>query len=137
MSRKIFVNLPVNDLDKSIAFFREIGFMVNPQFTDATAACLVISEEIYVMLLTHAKMKPFTPKPIADATKTTEVLVCLNCESRTEVDKTVNKALAAGGTQCSEPIDHGFMYSRDFQDPDGHIWGFLWMDPSVVQQQQQ
>jgi len=134
MSRKIFVNLPVKDLKRSMEFFGRLGFSFNPQFTDETAACMVVSEEIYAMLLTHAKFKEFTPHPIADATRSTEVLVCLTCESRGQVDGVVNKAVAAGGRTFKAPIDYGFMYGQSFQDLDGHIWEWIWMDPSAIKQ---
>jgi predicted lactoylglutathione lyase len=132
MSRKIFVNLPVKDLKRSMEFFGRLGFSFNPRFTDETAACMVVSEEIYAMLLTHAKFKEFTPHPISDAKKSTEVLVCLTCDSRGEVDEVVGKAVAAGGKTFKEPMDYGFMYGRSFQDPDGHIWEWIWMDPAAV-----
>jgi len=134
MSTKIFVNLPVKDLDKSIAFFTELGFTFNPQFTDKTATCMIVSDDIFVMLLTHEKFKTFTPKKICDATKSTEVLVCLSCESREKVDEMVRKAVAAGGTTYNKPQDHGFMYAHGFQDPDGHIWEVIYMEPSAVNQ---
>jgi len=133
MSQKIFVNLPVRDLNKSMAFFRALGYDFNAQFTDETAACMVINEHIYTMLLTHAKFQEFTPKPIGDAKQSTEVLVCLSCDSRQQVDDIMNKALAAGATTCKPPQDYGFMYGQSFQDLDGHIWEFMWMDPSFVQ----
>jgi uncharacterized protein len=132
MATKIFVNLPVKDLPKSMSFFKALGFSFNPQFTDDTAACMVISEGIYAMLLTHKKFAEFTNKEIADATKTTEVLTCLSRDSRAEVDTLVGAALAAGGTEPREPTDHGFMYGRSFEDPDGHIWEIVWMDPSAI-----
>lgn len=132
MSKKIFVNLPVADLPKSMAFFQALGYSFNPQFTDDTAACMVISEDIYAMLLTHAKFQGFTPKAIADATKTTEVLIALNFDSRAEVDAVVARAVAAGGSIYNEPQDHGFMYGHGFQDPDGHIWEVFWMDPAAA-----
>ena len=135
MISKIFVNLPVEDLQRSMAFFRKIGFDFNPQFTDETAACMVISEDIYAMLLTHAKFGEFTKKTIADARSTTEVLTALSCASRTEVDEIVDRALEAGGSAAREPKDHGFMYERAFEDPDGHIWEIFWMDPSAIQEQ--
>jgi predicted lactoylglutathione lyase len=122
MNRKIFVNLPVKDLNKSIEFFTKLGFTFNPQFTDETATCMIVSEDIYVMLLTEAKFKTFTPKEVCDATKSTEVLVCLSCESREEVGETVRKAVAAGGSTYNEPQDYGFMYAHGYQDLDGHIW---------------
>ena len=102
MATKIFVNLPVKDLKRSIAFFTKLGFKFNPQFTDETATCMIVSDDIFVMLLTEAKFKDFTPKPICDATKNTEVLVCLSCESRDAVDDLVRKAVAAGGTTYAE-----------------------------------
>jgi uncharacterized protein len=134
MPTKIFVNLPVHDLNKSIEFFTQLGFTFNPQFTDETATCMIVSEDIFVMLLTHAKFQTFTPKAICDATKSTEVLVCLSCESRAEVDAMVRKAVAAGGTTYNEPQDHGFMYGHGFQDVDGHIWELIFMEPSAINQ---
>src|SRR5688572_31955601 len=134
MSTKIFVNLPVKDLKRSMRFFEAIGFKNNPQFTDDTAACMVISDDIYLMILTEAKFKSFTPKKIADATTSTEVLTALSCESRAEVDDIVRKAVAAGGSTYAEPKDYGFMYQHGFQDPDGHIWEVFWMDPQAGQQ---
>jgi predicted lactoylglutathione lyase len=133
MSSKIFVNLPVKDLPNSMKFFEAVGFKNNPQFTDATAACMVLSEDIFVMLLTHEKFKQFTPKQIADATKSTEVLVALSCDCRQIVDETVAKALANGGSKYAEPKDMGFMYQSGFQDPDGHIFEIFWMDPAAIQ----
>ena len=133
MATKIFVNLPVKDLEKSTAFFKALGYSFNAQFTDATAACMVISEDIYAMLLTHAKFKAFTPNPISDATRATEVLLALSCDSRGQVDDLVRKAVAAGGKTYNEPQDHGFMYGHGYQDLDGHIWEVFWMNPSHVQ----
>lgn len=134
MSRKIFVNLPVKDLPKSMEFFKTLGFQFNMQFTDENAACLVISENIFSMLLTEKYFATFTPKAVADATKTSEVLLALDCESREQVDELIRKAVAAGGSTYSEPKDHGFMYQHGFQDLDGHIWEIFYMDPSFVQQ---
>ena len=128
MTTKIFVNLPVKDLDRSIEFFTELGFTFNPDFTDETATCMIVSEDIFVMLLTHGKFKTFTPKEICDATKSTEVLVCLSSESRETVDEMVRKAVASGGTTYNEPQDHGFMYAHGFQDLDGHIWELISME---------
>src|SRR5438132_14412998 len=122
MPQKIFVNLPVRDLKKSMDFFGKLGFTFNAQFTDETAACMTISEDIFVMLLTENKFKTFTSKRICDATKSSEVLVCLSSSSRDEVNAMVRKAVAAGGTTYKEPEDHGFMYGHGFQDLDGHIW---------------
>lgn len=132
MATKIFVNLPVKNLDRSVEFFTKLGFSFNAQFTDETATCMVVSEDIFVMLLTEAKFKEFTPNPICDATKSTEVLVCLSSESREEVDKMISKAVAAGGTTYNEPKDYGFMYGHGFQDLDGHIWETVFMEPSAV-----
>ena len=134
MSRKIFVNLPVKDLKKSMDFFGKLGFSFNPQFTDETAACMVVSDDIYAMLLTHPKFKEFSPLPMSDATKSTEVLICLSCEGRGEVDDLVRKAVANGGRTFRPPADHGFMYYQSFQDPDGHVWELMWMDPAAVKQ---
>jgi predicted lactoylglutathione lyase len=135
MSKLIFVNLPVADLPKSIAFYEALGAVKNEQFTDDTAACMVFSETIHVMLLTRDKFRQFTPKAIADAKKTTEVLICLSSDSRQDVDATVDKAAAAGGKIDPGPKqDYGFMYGRSFEDPDGHIWEVMWMDPAAAQQ---
>jgi uncharacterized protein len=128
MSRKIFVNLPVKDLDKSIKFFTQLGYSFNQDFTDETATCMVISDDIFVMLLTQAKFQEFTPNPICDATQHTEVLICLSIDSREAVDAMVASAIAAGATTYSEPKDHGFMYVHSFQDLDGHIWELLFME---------
>ena len=133
MATKIFVNLPVKSLKRSVEFFTNLGFSFNPQFTDDTATCMIVSEDIFVMLLTEAKFKTFTPKEICDTTKSTEVLVCLSIESRENVDAMVRKAVAAGGTTYNEPQDHGFMYAHGFQDPDGHIWELVYMEASAVQ----
>ncbi len=133
MATKIFVNLPVKDLNASIAFFTKLGYSFNQQFTDETATCMVISEDIYAMLLTHQKFKMFTPKEICDATKSSEVLIALSCESREQVDELVAKAVAAGGSTYSKPQDHGFMYAHGYQDLDGHIWEVMWMDPGAIQ----
>jgi uncharacterized protein len=133
MKSQIFVNLHVMDLKKSMDFYSKIGFTNNPQFTDATAACMVLSEEIFVMLLTHDKFKEFTTKKISDATKTTEVLNALSFESKVKVNEIADKALSSGGSENKPPLDYGFMYSRSFNDPDGHIWEVFWMDPNQVQ----
>jgi uncharacterized protein len=134
MATKIFVNLPVKNLNKSVEFFTKLGFTFNPQFTDETATCMIVGEDIFVMLLTQDKFKTFTPKEICDATKSTEVLVCLSSESRAKVDEMVRKAVAAGGTTYNEPQDHGFMYGHGFQDLDGHIWEIIYMEPSAINQ---
>ena len=134
MATKIFVNLPVKNLNKSIAFFTQLGFTFNPQFTDKTATCMIVAEDIFVMLLTEAKFKAFTPKDICDATKCTEVLVCLTTESREQVDEMVRKAVAAGGTTYNEAQDQGFMYGHGFQDLEGHIWELIYMEPEAINQ---
>ncbi|QKV96269.1 VOC family protein [Streptomyces sp. NA02950] len=129
----IFVNLATNDLETSKKFFTELGYSINPQFTTDDCACVVISETIVAMLLTKQRYQDFTSKEIADSTKTSEVLLCLSAESRAKVDELADKALAAGGTPAGDPQDHGFMYGRSFQDPDGHTWEVVWMDPAAVQ----
>jgi uncharacterized protein len=128
MPKLIFVNLPVADLAAAKAFYEAIGAVNNPAFTDETAACMVFSESIHVMLLTHDKFAQFTPKRIADARETSEVLVCVSEESREAVDAITEKALAAGGREPRGKQDYGFMYGRSFEDPDGHIWESMWMD---------
>ncbi len=135
MHQQIFVNLAVNDLPKAKAFFGALGLSFNPQFTNDQAACLVLGENIYAMLLVKDFFKGFTGKPIADATKTTEALICLSCESRAEVDALVAKALAAGGTAPRAPQDHGFMYGHGFEDLDGHIWELMYMDMAAAPKQ--
>jgi uncharacterized protein len=132
MATNIFVNLPVRDLNRSVEFFTQLGYSFNPQFTDETATCMIVSDTIYVMLLTHEKFKVFTPKAIADAHTSSEVLLCLSCESREQVDAMVGKAVAAGGATYSDAQDHGFMYAHGFQDLDGHIWELMFMEPGVV-----
>jgi predicted lactoylglutathione lyase len=132
MGTKIFVNLPVKHLGKSVEFFTKLGFEFDPQFTDETATCMIVTEDIFVMLLTEEKFKLFTPKKICDATQSTEVLICLSRESREKVDEMVRNAVAAGGTTYNEPQDHGFMYGHGFQDLDGHIWELIHMDPSAM-----
>lgn len=128
MNKQIFVNLPVKDLNKSKEFFAALGYTFNPQFTDQNAACMVIAQDsIYAMLLTEEFFSTFTSKPIAKAHEVTEVLTCLSCESREEVDGLVAKALAAGGKAPRAPQDHGFMYAHGFEDLDGHIWELAYM----------
>lgn len=133
MSRQIFINLPVRDLAKAIAFYQAIGAEQNLQFSDDTAACMVISDTIFVMLLTHAKWKTFTQKPIVDALRDTEVMLALSSESRAEVDKLTDAAGTAGGKADINPKqDLDFMYGRSFADPDGHIWETFCMDTSQM-----
>ncbi|MCC2955982.1 glyoxalase/bleomycin resistance/extradiol dioxygenase family protein [Massilia sp. IC2-477] len=128
MNKQIYVNLPVKDLERSKAFFSALGFGFNPQFTNQDAACMVISEDIYVMLLTETFFKGFTPKAISDARKSTEVLLCLSCDSRAAVDDMAAKARAAGGNWPNAPKDHGFMYQHGFEDLDGHMWELAYME---------
>jgi len=134
--RKLFVNLAVADLKASVGFFTQLGFTFNPQFTDDTATCMVIGEHNFVMLLTRQKFESFSPHPVVDARKGTEVLVCLSCTDRAEVDSLVAKAVAAGGNTYNAPQDHGFMYAHGFQDLDGHVWELCWMDPAALSQSQ-
>lgn len=134
MSTQIFVNLPVKDLNRSVAFFTALGYTFNPQFTNEDATCMVVDDgHIYVMLLVEKFFSTFTAKPIADAAKSTEVLICLSCDSRAAVDALAAKAVAAGGTTPSAVKDHGFMYQHGFQDLDGHLWELVWMDPAFAQ----
>ena len=128
MPRMIFVNLPVADLPAARAFYEAIGATNDPRFTDETAAAMVFSDVIHVMLLTHDKFSQFTPKRIADAHSTSEVLIAISADSREAVDEITEKALAAGGREPREKQDYGFMYGRSFEDPDGHIWEPMWMD---------
>lgn len=132
MHKQIFVNLPVADLPKSKAFFAALGLSFNPQFTNEKGACLVLGENIFAMLLSREFFKSFIDKEIADARRTTEVLTCVSCESRAEVDALVAKAVAAGGKAHRQPQDHGFMYGHGFEDLDGHIWELAYMDMSAV-----
>lgn len=136
MSTQIFVNMHVKDLDRSKAFFEKLGYGFNSQFTDANAACLVISDTIYAMLLTTESMNRFIPKgkTIADANKTTEVMLALSCDSKNAVNTFFDKAIAAGATECRPADDHGFMFSRSINDLDGHIWEMFWFDPTALQQ---
>jgi predicted lactoylglutathione lyase len=128
MAKKIFINLPVADLQKAMSFYTAIGFSNNPQFTDDTAACMVLSEEIYVMLLTYPKFKAFTQKQIGDSFKTASVINSLSVDSNEEVNAMAEKAVKAGGKEPSEPKDYGFMQQRSFEDLDGHLWEVLYMD---------
>jgi predicted lactoylglutathione lyase len=134
MAKLIFVNLPVADLQRSIAFYEAIGAEKNPQFSDDTGACMVFSETIHVMLLTYDKFRAFTPKPIANAHESSEVLICVSEDSREGVDRITENALAAGGREPREPQDYGFMYGRSFEDPDGHIWEPMWMDMEAARE---
>lgn len=132
MHRQIFVNLPVADLARSIAFFESLGYHVNPQFTNESGACLVLGETLHAMMLTRPFFQSFIDKPVADAHQATEVLTCLSCESRAEVDALVAKARAAGGAVPRPPQDHGFMYGHGFVDLDGHVWELVYMDMAAA-----
>jgi predicted lactoylglutathione lyase len=134
-SRMMFVNLPVRDLRKSINFFSRLGFGFNRQFTDDKAACMVISSQAYVMLLTESFFRTFTDRELCDTAHHTEGLFALSCESRAEVDRLVKTAIAGGGSPAKDPQDHGFMYGWSFYDPDGHHWEVMWMDPAAIQPQ--
>jgi len=134
MPQLVFINLPVTDLPRAIRFYEAIGATVNPQFSDDTAACMVFSETIFVMLLTHAKFRQFTAKPIADAKAATAMLICLSRDSREAVDAITQAAVAAGGAPDPSPVqDHGFMYGRSFEDLDGHVFEVMWMDVEAAQ----
>ena len=131
--RKLFVNLAVRDLERSKTFFSALGFGFNAKFTDDRAACMIVSSEAYVMLLTEPMFKTFTRRELCDTTRQTEGLFALSCESREEVDRLVKTAVTAGGAHAMEPQDHGFMYAWSFYDPDGHHWEVFWMDPKAVE----
>ena len=133
MSRKLFVNIQVRDLKKSMEFFSTLGFTFNPQFTDDKAACMVVSDEAYFMLLTDKFFRTFTKRQPADTTRSTEAMFALSCNSKAEVDEMMRKAIDAGGKHAMDPTDHGFMYGWSFYDLDGHHWEVLWMDPNAVQ----
>lgn len=132
MVTKIFVNLPVKDLNNTIDFFTKLGFKFNPQFTDENATCMIVGEDIFVMLLVEKFFKTFTKKEICDTSKDTEVIVALSVESREKVDQMINKAVESGGKESREPQDHGWMYGRSFEDIDKHLWEIIYMDESAV-----
>jgi uncharacterized protein len=133
-SRKIFVNLAVKDLDKSVEFFTKLGFAFDARFTDENATCMIVSDEAFVMLLVENRFKDFTKKELVDPTTHTEAILALSADSREQVDELAGRALAAGGSPANEPIEMGFMYGRSFQDVDGHLWELIWMDPSALEQ---
>ena len=135
MATKIFINLPVKDLDKSISFFTNPGFSFNPQFTDEKAACMVISDSIFAMLLTESYFKTFTKKEVSDAKTATEVLITLDANSKEEVEQIVAKAKKSGAAIYNEPQDHGWMYQHSFADLDGHQWEFAYMDQTQLPDQ--
>jgi predicted lactoylglutathione lyase len=135
MINKIFVNLPVKDLDRSIDFFTKLGFNFNPQFTDENATCMIIGENMFAMLLVEKYFKTFTKKEISDSAKNTEVIVAMSTESRESVDQILNKVVEAGGKEHKEPQDLGFMYLRSFEDINGHIWEIFYMDESAMKKE--
>ena len=132
MSTMIFVNIPVRDLVASMAYYKALGFDHNPQFTDDTAACIVISDTIFVMALTHGKFAEFSSKPIPDPKTTTAALYALSCDSHAAVDAIAEAGIKAGGTETRDAQDYGFMYGRAVADPDGHVWEYTWMDMSQM-----
>ena len=129
---KLFVNIPVSDLQRSIRFFESLGFAFNTQFTDATATCMLVGEDAYFMLLTRDRFRGFSNRPLGDACSETNALFAISVNSRAEVDEMVRKAVAAGGSHAVDPQDHGFMYGWSFYDLDGHHWEVFWMDPAGV-----
>ena len=132
MNTKIFVNLPIKDLNKSVAFFTKLGFSFNPQFTDENATCMIIGEDIFIMLLVEKFFKSFTKKDVCDTSKNTEAIVALSVESREKVDQMIENAKAAGGSEPREKQDHGWMYGRSFEDIDGHLWEVFFMEESAI-----
>ena len=135
MAKKIFINLPIADLPKAMSFYTAIGFVNNPMFSDDTAACMTISEEINVMLLTHPKFKEFTKKEISNTFTTVSVINSISVDSNEEVNEVVEKAIRAGGVEYNEPKDYGFMQLRSFEDLDGHLWEVFYMDTTKFPQQ--
>ena len=128
----MYLNLPVKNLKRSVEFFTKLGYTFNLQFTDENATCMIVSENIFVMLLVEKFFQTFTDKPICDATKNTEAMIGLSCASRAAVDEIVRKAIAAGGTSPRKPQDHGFMYGHGYEDLDGHIWEVFYMEPGAT-----
>ena len=135
MSRMMFVNLPVRDLKQTVGFWTGLGFTFNPQFTDDSSTCMVISDHACVMLLTDELFSTFTTRPVADATAHTEAILALSAESREEVDRLVDTAVTTGGSAANATQDEGYMYGRSFHDPDGHLWEVLYMDPAALEEQ--
>ncbi|MEO5673442.1 MAG: VOC family protein [Chitinophagales bacterium] len=132
MVTQIFVNLPVKNLDKSIAFFTSLGFKFNPQFTDQNATCMIVGDDSFIMLLAEPFFKTFIKKEITDSSKSTEVIVAISLENRQKVDEMITKAMASGAKESNDTQDQGWMYSRSFQDPDGHLWEVFYMDPAAM-----
>lgn len=133
-NRKLFVNLAVRDLQRSVDFFTKLGFAFDSRFTDETATCMLVGEDAYVMLLVESRFADFTRKGLSDATKGTEAILAFSVESREQVDQLAETALASGGSPANEPMDLGFMYQRSFDDPDGHLWEVFWMDPKAAEE---
>jgi len=132
MKTKIFVNLPIKDLNKSVTFFTKLGFSFDPQFTDENATCMIIGEDMFIMLLVEKFFKSFTKKDVCDTSKNTEAIVALSVESREKVDQMIEKAIEAGGSEPREKQDHGWMYGRSFEDIDGHLWEVFFMEESAI-----
>jgi len=135
MTRQIFVNLPVKDLNETVDFFTKLGFAFNPQFTDENATCMIVNNDIFVMLLVEKFFKTFTKKELCDTTKDTEVIVALSTETREKVDQMINKVIEAGGKEHRKPQDHGWMYGRSFEDINGHLWEVIYMDKNALKKQ--
>ncbi|TLX66230.1 MAG: glyoxalase/bleomycin resistance/extradiol dioxygenase family protein [Thaumarchaeota archaeon] len=135
MAKKIFVNLPVKDLNKTVEFFTKLGFEFNPQFTDENATCMIVNKDIFIMLLVEKFFKTFTKKEICDTTKDTEVIIALSTESREKVDQMINDVIEAGGKESRKPQDHEWMYGRSFQDINGHLWEIIYMDEKALKKQ--
>ena len=132
-ARKIFVNLPVSSLDRSVEFFTKLGFTFDPRFTDENATCMIVGDDAYVMFLVRDFFGGFTKKEVVDPTRQTEAIMALAAESREEVDRFADLALEAGGSRANDPLEYGFMYSRSFADPDGHLWEIFWMDAAALE----
>ena len=135
MTRKLFVNIAVEDLDRSVDFFTKLGFSFDARFTDESATCMLVGEDAYVMLLVRQRFQDFTKKEIVDSTRQTEAILALSAESREDVDQLADKALASGGAPANDPMEMDFMYGRSFHDPDGHLWEVFWMNMAVVEEQ--
>lgn len=133
MPSRIFVNLPVRDLQRSVQFFGRLGYSFDPRFTDENATCMILGEDSFAMLLVEKYFASFLDKPVADARQSSEAIVALSLDSRAEVDRLVETALAAGARRYAEPKDHGFMYQWGFEDLDGHVWEYFWMDPAAAE----
>jgi uncharacterized protein len=136
VTTKIFLNLPVRDLNKTIEFFTKLGFKFNPQFTDENATCMIVGEDIFVMLLVEKFFRTFTKKGISDTSKNTEMIVALSMESKEKVDQMINKVVEAGGKESREAQDHGWMYGRSFEDINGHLWEVFYMDESALKNEE-